>query len=43
MDAVKDWRFAPAMRDGSPVATKVALPVRIVDESFAGSRYAMSK
>ena len=39
--AVKLWRFSPAVRDGSPVATKVVLPVRIIDESFTGARYAM--
>ena len=31
LDAVKQWRFKPAERDGIPVETKVALPVRIVD------------
>jgi len=31
--AVKKWEFAPAIRDGVPVTTKVDLPVRITDES----------
>jgi protein TonB len=31
-DAVKQWRFKPAQADGKPVATKVLLPVKIVDE-----------
>jgi protein TonB len=31
MDAVKQWRFKPAEADGKPVATKVLLPVKIVD------------
>jgi protein TonB len=35
VDAVKQWRFKPAMRNGAPVATKVSLPVKIVDESTA--------
>jgi periplasmic protein TonB len=29
--AVKQWRFLPAEANGKPVATKVALPVKIVD------------
>ncbi len=30
-DAIKQWRFKPAERNGAPVATKVVLPVRIVE------------
>jgi protein TonB len=30
VDAVKQWTFTPAQRNGSPVATKVVLPVRVV-------------
>lgn len=37
-EAVKQWRFTPAMANGVAVATKVALPIRIVDDSLAGTR-----
>ena len=37
--AVKQWRFLPAEVDGKPVATKVALPVKVVD-SANGDRFA---
>ena len=40
VQAVKQWRFLPAEIDGKPVATKVALPVKIVDLAAAGDRYA---
>jgi len=30
VDAVKQWTFTPALRNGAPVATKVVLPVRVV-------------
>ena len=30
VDALKQWRFTPALQNGAPVATKVILPVRIV-------------
>ena len=40
--AVKQWRFKPAVVDGVPVATKVALPVKIVDNALAGSPLAMN-
>jgi len=37
--AVKQWQFKPATKDGAPVATKVILPVRVVDEA-ASNGYA---
>lgn len=40
LDAVKQWRFKPAERDGVPVETKVALPVRIVDSAEDSPRFA---
>jgi TonB family protein len=33
--AVKQWQFAPAQRDGAAVATRVVLPVHIVDGASA--------
>jgi TonB family protein len=38
LKAVKQWRFLPAEIDGKPVATKVALPVKIVDTWALASR-----
>jgi protein TonB len=29
--AVKQWRFTPAQHNGAPVATRVVLPVRVVE------------
>lgn len=40
LKAVRQWRFAPAEIDGVPVATKVALPVRIVEPALPGVSYA---
>ena len=40
VDAVKQWRFKPAIRDGAPVATKVSLPVKIVEEYVLLNGYA---
>jgi TonB family protein len=37
-DAVKQWRFKPAEANGVAVATKVALPIRIIDDSLVGSQ-----
>jgi len=31
VDAVKQWQFTPAQRNGAPVAMKVVLPVRVVE------------
>jgi TonB family protein len=39
--AVKQWRFKPVLKDGVPVATKVALPVKIVDDTLVGPTLAM--
>lgn len=35
VDAVKQWTFTPAQRNGAPVATKVVLPVRVVQSAKA--------
>lgn len=40
VSALKQWRFKPAEADGKPVATKVALPVKIVDGLAPLDRYA---
>lgn len=40
--AIKQWRFQPAVRDGAPVATKVVLPVRIVEPTVGSGTYAMN-
>ena len=39
VQAVKRWKFKPAERNGIPVATKVMLPVKVVDV-LDGSIYA---
>ncbi len=36
--AVRQWRFTPAINNGVAVATRVSLPIRIVDDSVAGTR-----
>ena len=40
LEAVKQWRFKPAERDGVVVETKVALPVRIVEAPLVYERLA---
>jgi TonB family protein len=40
LSAVEQWHFAPALADGKPVARKVSLPVKIVDEFGSATRFA---
>ena len=40
VDAVKKWQFKPAVAGGVAVATKVVLPVRIVEAPLGGNRFA---
>jgi TonB family protein len=40
VDAVKKWQFKPAVTGGVAVATKVLLPIRIVEAPLAGARFA---
>ncbi len=42
LSAVEQWQFAPALADGKPVARKVVLPVKIVDELGRSSRFALN-
>jgi TonB family protein len=37
-EAVKQWRFTPAKANGVAVATKVSLPIRIIDNSLVASQ-----
>lgn len=39
-EAVKQWRFKPAQVDGKPVATKVLLPIKFVNELSEPTRVA---
>lgn len=41
--AVKKWRFQPAESNGVPVATKVLLPIRIVDPLESGLKFAVNR
>jgi TonB family protein len=40
--AVEQWRFAPALVNGLPVARKVVLPVKIVDSFGNATRFAVN-
>jgi len=42
VDAVRRWQFAPALRDGAPVATKVILPVRVVAPARPASLFVVN-
>lgn len=42
VDAVKQWQFTPAERNGAPVATKVILPVRVVAAVKPDSMFVMN-
>jgi len=39
IEAMAQWRFAPALRDGEPVETNVVVPIHIED-GFYATRYA---
>ena len=43
VQAVKQWRFLPAQINGVAVATKVRLPVKIVDPAWGGTRFAVGE
>jgi protein TonB len=40
VEAVRQWRFKAAQADGKPIATKVLLPVKIVDGLAPSERFA---
>jgi len=42
VDAVKLWRFTPAQHNGSPVATRVVLPVRVVEAAKSPNLLALN-
>ncbi|MDB6113194.1 MAG: Gram-negative bacterial tonB protein [Lacunisphaera sp.] len=39
--AIAQWKFSPALVNGQPVARKVALPVKIVDDLADSTRLAL--
>jgi protein TonB len=40
--AVKEWRFSPALHNGTPVATKVVLPVRVIETPKSANMLALN-
>jgi protein TonB len=42
VDAVKQWRFTPALVNGTPVATKVVLPIRVVETPKSNNLLALN-
>jgi TonB family protein len=42
VDAVKQWRFTPAQVHGTAVATKVVLPIRVVETAKSANLLALN-
>lgn len=42
VDAIKQWEFQPAQVNGAPVATKVVLPIRVVEASHKSDAFALN-
>lgn len=40
--AVKEWRFSPALHNGTPVATRVVLPVRVIETPKSANMLALN-
>jgi protein TonB len=42
VEAVRQWRFIPVQRNGAPVATRVLLPIRVIDSAKVDGNLAMN-